>query len=54
MYSYIKSFQMKLKLLDKHINEQSLDHFVCCKIVLKSSKSTLYWETIKIIFLHIN
>jgi hypothetical protein len=27
MFSYVKSFEMKLKLLHKHINEQNLDHF---------------------------
>ncbi|KAL4096394.1 hypothetical protein QTP88_021356 [Uroleucon formosanum] len=53
MYSNIKSFQVKLKLLHKHINEQHLDHFVCCKTVLESTKSTLNWETTKINFLNI-
>ncbi|XP_060875738.1 general transcription factor II-I repeat domain-containing protein 2-like [Metopolophium dirhodum] len=45
--------QVKLKLLHKHINEQHLDHFVCCKTVLESTKSTLNWETTKINFLNI-
>lgn len=44
---------MILKLLHKHINEQHLDHFVCCKIVLESTKSTLNWETTNINFLNI-
>ncbi|XP_025413306.1 general transcription factor II-I repeat domain-containing protein 2-like [Sipha flava] len=39
--------QVKLKLLHKHINEQHLDHFLCCKTVLESTKSTLNWETTK-------
>ncbi|XP_060863093.1 general transcription factor II-I repeat domain-containing protein 2B-like [Metopolophium dirhodum] len=45
--------QVKLKLLHKHINEKHLDHFVCCKTVLESTKSTLNWETTKINFLNI-
>ncbi|XP_060874765.1 general transcription factor II-I repeat domain-containing protein 2-like [Metopolophium dirhodum] len=45
--------QVKLKLLHKHINEQHLDHFVCCKTELESTKSTLNWETTKINFLNI-
>lgn len=53
MYSDIKSFQVKLKLLHNHINEQRLEHFVCCKTIIDSSKPTSYWKTIKSNFLNI-
>jgi hypothetical protein len=36
MFSDVKALEIKLKLLHKHINEQNLDHFPFCKIVLVS------------------
>jgi hypothetical protein len=36
MFSDLKAFEIKLKLLHKHINEQNLDHFPFCKIALES------------------
>lgn len=54
MYSDTKSFQVKLKPLHKHVNEQRFDHFLCCKIVGNGIiQITSYWETKKMNFLNI-
>jgi len=42
---------MKLKLLHEHVNEQRLDCFVRCTIVLGSSESILRRETVENDFL---
>jgi hypothetical protein len=36
MFSDVKAFEITLKLLHKHINEQNLDHFPFCKSALES------------------
>jgi hypothetical protein len=36
MFSDVKAFEVKLKLLHKHINEQNLNNFPSRKIALES------------------
>lgn len=52
MYAGITVFKIKLKLLHKHVNEQRLNHFVCCDIVIGLSESTLCLETVNNYFLN--
>jgi hypothetical protein len=47
MFSDVKAFEMKLKLLHKHINEQNLDHFPFCKIALESFIKQFEWLMLK-------
>jgi hypothetical protein len=46
-FSDIKAFEMKLKLLNKHINEQNLDHFPFYKIALESFIKPYEWLMLK-------
>lgn len=50
MYSDIKSFSVKLKLLYKHIDEKKLDHFVYCKKAMEKFKQC-NWEEVKVKFM---
>lgn len=43
------AFLTDVTTLHKHINEQHLDNFLCCKIIIESTKSTLNWEILIII-----
>jgi hypothetical protein len=46
-FSNVKTFEMKLKLLHKHINEQNSDHFPFCTIALESFTKLLEWLMLK-------
>jgi hypothetical protein len=41
MFSDVKSFQLKLKLFAKQLNEGSLYHFRCCKSISQEGNSTI-------------
>jgi hypothetical protein len=41
MFSYIKSFQLKLKLFAKQLNEGNLYHFPCCKSISQEGNSKI-------------
>jgi hypothetical protein len=41
MFSGFKAFEIKLKLLHKHINEQNLDHFPFSKLLWNLSSNHL-------------
>jgi hypothetical protein len=47
MFSDVKAFEMKVKLLQKHINKQNLDHFPFCKIALESFVKPFEWLMLK-------
>jgi hypothetical protein len=47
MFSDVKAFEMKLKFLHKHINEQNLDHFPFCIIALESFIKPFEWLMLK-------
>ncbi|CAG9125787.1 unnamed protein product [Plutella xylostella] len=46
MYSDVKSFEMKLKLFIKHIDEKKLDHFPNCKKAVEEAGNNFVWENI--------
>jgi hypothetical protein len=41
MFSDVKSFQLKLKLFAKQLNEGNLYHFLCCKIISQEGNSKI-------------
>jgi hypothetical protein len=47
MFSDVEAFEIKLKLLHKHINEQTLDHIPFCKIALESFIKPFEWLMLK-------
>lgn len=53
MYTDIKSFQVKLKLLYNNFDQQILHHFSCCKSAIGSFVIPLQWDLIKPKFLNI-
>jgi len=53
MYTDIKSFQVKLKLLYNNFDQQILYHFLCCKSAIESFVKPLQWDLIKPKFLNI-
>jgi len=53
MYTDIKSFQVKLKLLYNNFDQQILYHFSGCKSVIESFVKPLQWDLIKPKFLNI-
>lgn len=53
MYTDIKSFQVKLKLLYNNFDQQILYHFSCCKSAIESFVKPLQWDLIKPKFLNI-
>lgn len=46
MYSDVKSFEMKLKLFIKHIDEKKLDHFPNCKKAVEEAGDNFEWQNI--------
>jgi hypothetical protein len=47
MFSDVKAFEIKLKLLHKHINEQNFDHFPFYNIALESFIKPFEWLMLK-------
>jgi hypothetical protein len=47
MFSDVKAFEIELKLLHKHKNEQNLDDFPFCKIALESFSKPFEWLMLK-------
>jgi hypothetical protein len=47
MFSDVRAFEMKLKLLHKHIIEQNLDHLSFCRIALESFIRPSEWLILK-------
>jgi hypothetical protein len=39
MFSDVESFQLKLKLFAKQLNEENLYHFPCCKSISQEGNS---------------
>ncbi|KAL4720585.1 hypothetical protein ACJJTC_002360 [Scirpophaga incertulas] len=46
MYTDVKSFEMKLKLFIKHIDEKKLDHFPNCKKAVEEAGDNFVWQNI--------
>lgn len=46
MYSDVKSFEIKLKLFIKHIDERKLDHFPNCKKAVEEAGDNFEWQNI--------
>lgn len=47
MYSDVKSFEMKLTLFIKHIDERKLDHFPNCKKAVEEAGINFVWQNTK-------